>query len=416
MENIFGALCIYTRKKCRKRNTNLKILLSMLFAFLISYSILMIIWSQNIEIEDSPVNNNFFLILEFTKFFSQEKFCNKKLRDKTLKTYSSSTVFTKVFNDNSESSELYTKLDQCEYKNCFFTCDKSLIKNSNAILFHDYDLTSKWNSFLISYWNIFKQRSFKQLWIYWNDEPNIVDYNLDEFKFNWTISFHSQADISRCAYGCLKTRNEKENFLLDIKNEFSKRKNSAIWLVSNCKSSFRLKIALELSNFFNIKTSGSCSKYFEKSKNYFFSFFHRGFNYFFRNNPCPRESKCEIDYLSSNKFYLAFESTNCSDYITEKFWRSLSFGLIPIVIQPSKESYERIAPVDSFIHAQDFNFDARLLAEYLQKVSNSFDLYLKHTKWRLNYDILYKSNDLENKRICDFCKKLNQEYGSSTRR
>jgi hypothetical protein len=87
--------------------------------------------------------------------------------------------------------------------------------------------------------------------------------------------------------------------------------------------------------------------------------------------------------------------------------------LIPVVIQPSKESYERIAPVDSFIHAQDFNFDIELLAKYLNNVSNNFDLYLKHTRWRLKYSILSKLEDLENERICDLCKKLNKDYLST---
>jgi hypothetical protein len=119
-----------------------------------------------------------------------------------------------------------------------------------------------------------------------------------------------------------------------------------------------------------------------------------------------------VDFLTSKKFYLAFESTNCTDYITEKFWRSLSFGLIPIVIQPSKESYEQIAPINSFIHAQDFNFDIKLLAKYLENVSNNFDLYLKHTQWRLKNKAYYKGEDVEPRRFCQLCTKLNTQLSS----
>ena len=83
-----------------------------------------------------------------------------------------------------------------------------------------------------------------------------------------------------------------------------------------------------------------------------------------------------------------------------------------MVIQPSKESYERVAPIDSFIHAQDFNFDIEKLSKYLNNVSTDFYLYLKHTNWRLKYNVLSKLEDLENQRICDLCKKLNQDYYS----
>ena len=124
------------------------------------------------------------------------------------------------------------------------------------------------------------------------------------------------------------------------------------------------------------------------------------------NDKCERESKCEMNYLANNKFYLAFESTNCSDYITEKFWRTLSYGLIPILFQPSRQSYERVAPLNSFIHAQDFNFDAQLLAQYLVNVSNNFDIYSSYLKWKLGFTTYFKADDV---RLCQMCTKLNTE-------
>ena len=32
------------------------------------------------------------------------------------------------------------------------------------------------------------------------------------------------------------------------------------------------------------------------------------------------------------KFYLAFENSNCHDYITEKFWRNIGHGVVPITM------------------------------------------------------------------------------------
>lgn len=52
----------------------------------------------------------------------------------------------------------------------------------------------------------------------------------------------------------------------------------------------------------------------------------------FNNSKFQRNSDGEKSVLDNNKFFLAFENNDCSDYITEKFWRSLSFDIIPVVI------------------------------------------------------------------------------------
>ena len=43
------------------------------------------------------------------------------------------------------------------------------------------------------------------------------------------------------------------------------------------------------------------------------------------------ETAEEKKILWRNTFFLAIENSNCSDYITDIFWRSLNFDLIPIV-------------------------------------------------------------------------------------
>ena len=32
------------------------------------------------------------------------------------------------------------------------------------------------------------------------------------------------------------------------------------------------------------------------------------------------------------KFYLSFENSLCSDYVTEKFWKILKFNIVPVVL------------------------------------------------------------------------------------
>ena len=67
---------------------------------------------------------------------------------------------------------------------------------------------------------------------------------------------------------------------------------------------------------------------------------------------CPKNSAKEcfkmlqIEY----RFYLAFENSNCKEYITEKFYyNGLGNDVIPIVMGARPQDYKRLAPFNSFI-------------------------------------------------------------------
>ena len=44
------------------------------------------------------------------------------------------------------------------------------------------------------------------------------------------------------------------------------------------------------------------------------------------------DEECEEEQMKSHKFYLSFENAICQDYITEKFFRAVERGLVPIVL------------------------------------------------------------------------------------
>ena len=90
--------------------------------------------------------------------------------------------------------------------------------------------------------------------------------------------------------------------------------------------------------------------------------------------------ECE-QVLRSYKFYLALENSECTDYITEKFWETLHRGVIPIVYGTSRLDYEKVAPPHSFIHVQDFQ-TIQELAEYIKLVAASDSLYNSYFHWR----------------------------------
>jgi glycoprotein 3-alpha-L-fucosyltransferase len=160
--------------------------------------------------------------------------------------------------------------------------------------------------------------------------------------------------------------------------------------VSNCNSKARLQYYDQLKEHFPISGFGKCVV--EQTN---------------VSLKCTRHSHCELEQLSTSKFYLAFESMSSRfDYITEKFWRSLSLGTIPIVLGPKRRDYERVAPPNSFIYAKDYS-DPQMLANYLTKVATNLNEFEKYHRWRTKYETFYQGPDVESVRFCELCYRLN---------
>jgi hypothetical protein len=258
-----------------------------------------------------------YTIIQYTPIFGKEKLCNKynELRSKMF-------------------------LEECPYKNCEFTCEKNNLENSNTVLlFHEWDLSRDGN--LLKKAIKLHEKYPSKLFVLYNDEADPIDPNFDKVNFNWTMSYRLDAEVSDCSYGCYYkklTSDSLENQRIMLEKEFKKRKSEALWLVSNCLSRYRIDFANKLNDFVNLNVYGSCKyvRLMRKMFNFSFeSFFGkmiysivRGLSRCFLTN-CGRDSECEDHEFRKNMFYLSFESKNCSNYITEKFWRILGHGLIP---------------------------------------------------------------------------------------
>ena len=351
----------------------------------------------DMNIKSVSRKKKFYTILEYTKIVGGNRFCKHKLDDQL---FEGDEKFERIFKNRDNNGIEYFYLNDCEYKNCFFTCNHDYVSEADALVFHYGDFIGDLRSNRERYNKLIANRSPNQVWMLWNDEASIPLKEFDFLKFNWSVTFYTESEVWRFAYGgYLKL--EQERSVKMLVEAFKSRKKTAIWFVSNCISRIRNQFASELGNYYLLRVGGDCQRWIGGSKTSYESM------------KCERDSSCEMDCMSTYKFYLAFESINCSDYITEKFWRSLSLGLIPVVLQPSKKSYERIAPLNSFIHAEDFNYDAKLLADYLEKVSNDINLYLKHLKWKITSKTYYKANDVDPHRLCQMCTKLNNNDQTS---
>ena len=96
-----------------------------------------------------------------------------------------------------------------------------------------------------------------------------------------------------------------------------------------------------------------------------------------------KEDKESISNLIKKyRFYLSFEnSLHCKDYITEKFWfNAIMSNRVPVVWGPSKEDVLKLAPPNSFVHADDFE-SADALTKYLLYLDKNATAYRQYFKW-----------------------------------
>lgn len=124
--------------------------------------------------------------------------------------------------------------------------------------------------------------------------------------------------------------------------------------------------------------------------------------------PCPgrdESTKCYRDFLNQFKFYAAFENGRCKGYITEKFFRGLRFGLVPLAMGGlGREDYEAVAPGSSFVHVDDFP-SVRALADRLLKLDRDDAAYSQMLRWR-SQAVRVVGHNAELKPYCDLCAQL----------
>ena len=96
------------------------------------------------------------------------------------------------------------------------------------------------------------------------------------------------------------------------------------------------------------------------------------------------------------KFYLAFENSNCYGYVTEKFFKTLGKGLVPIVMGGSK-NYEKIAPPNSYINVDDYKSPQVWLIQFwaFEIGDGKFNRYLhKYQHTQRKYFVNRKNGEL----------------------
>ncbi|XP_050535701.1 glycoprotein 3-alpha-L-fucosyltransferase A-like isoform X1 [Daktulosphaira vitifoliae] len=259
----------------------------------------------------------------------------------------------------------------CPVNRCEITVKKSEAQHADAILFRDH------------FSHPGHRKSGRQVWIlYFLESPyhtELITYN---DVFNWTATYRHDSDIvtpyERWAYyDPLITQKDQ----LDRNYAFNKTKQVA-WFVSNCGAkNGRLHYARELSKYISVDVYGVCGKL-----------------------KCPRSGKCFQMLDEHYKFYLAFENSNCADYITEKFFvNGLQHNVLPIVMGARREDYDRIAPKHSYVHVDDYE-SPKALAEYLHRLDSDDSLYNEYFRWKGTGEFI------DTKFFCRLCAVLHDNY------
>ncbi|XP_049844781.1 glycoprotein 3-alpha-L-fucosyltransferase A-like [Schistocerca gregaria] len=239
----------------------------------------------------------------------------------------------------------------CPVSSCTITTNKAEASDADAILFKDHFV------------NPGVHRPARQVWIlYFLECPYHTQHVKHNDVFNWTATYRRDSDIvapyERWAYYDDRVRQKPH---ADFNYAANKTKKVA-WFVSNCGArNKRLQYAHELQKHIQVDIYGACG-----------------------TKKCPRSNanKC-LEMLDRDyKFYLAFENSNCKDYITEKFYvNGLMRNVLPVVMGARPEDYARNAPERSYIHVDEFA-SAKELAAYLHQLDTDDELYNSYFRWK----------------------------------
>lgn len=239
---------------------------------------------------------------------------------------------------------------KCPVDTCVLTGSRSELTSADAIMYKDHFSMPA------------HSRDPRQVWVMFMLEcPLHTQHFTNRNVFNWTATYRHDSDIVAPYEKWVYYDNSLRQKPQEINYAANKTKQVA-WFVSNCGArNNRLQYAKELGKYIGVDIFGACG-----------------------TKRCPRSNsaKCFEMLNRDYKFYLAFENSNCRDYITEKFFvNGLSHHILPIVMGAHPEDYARQAPHKSYIHVDDFE-SPKELANFLHLLDQNDDLYNEYFRWK----------------------------------
>jgi len=240
--------------------------------------------------------------------------------------------------------------EKCPVSSCVLSSSRTEADSADLVIFKDHFTMPTF------------KRPLHQKWmLYLLECPLHTQMFKYPSVFNWTATYRRDSTIV-APYEYWQYYNNKVRTKPQEKNYASNKTKQVAWFVSNCGArNGRLAYARELGKYINVDIFGACGP-----------------------NRCPRtnSNKCFQLLDDDYKFYLAFENSNCKDYITEKFFvNGLGHNILPIAMGARLEDYEKAAPYKSFLHVDQFSGPEQL-AKFLHKLDQDDNLYNEYFKWK----------------------------------
>ncbi|XP_013397115.1 glycoprotein 3-alpha-L-fucosyltransferase A-like [Lingula anatina] len=257
----------------------------------------------------------------------------------------------------------------CKIDNCIYTEDKSLADEADAIVFIAKSLGDK------------PRKLPQHRWVWVNHESSCYSKEVGGVwagMFNWTITFRRDSTIFfPYGYALKRSTPLTKNYTITALN----KTKLVAWMVSKCVTrSQRERYVSELQKYIPVDVYGACGP-LKCSK---------------------RDDKNCLDNINRDyKFYLSFENSISTDYITEKFWKMLDRDIVTVTRGPANYSRVGIKP-EWHINTNDFK-SPKDLADYLKYLDMNVTAYVKYLEWKNQYVGLYSKAEV----YCDLCAKLN---------
>ena len=279
--------------------------------------------------------------------------------------------------------------EDCEESNCEMTFDSGhdVLSTVDAVIYDFRRMTV-----LPNY-----TRPKSQVWIHIQHEAAVKHRKQIKMnnKVNWTMTHSRHSDI-HLPYGMIMPKIRDRQLNRDYLGIAKNKSVDAIWVVSHCHTrSRREKYADILKQYIDIDILGACGRRWQCG---------RRFNHDIHD--------CFSILNSTYRYYLAFENTLCTDYITEKFFENYDYDILQIVRGGDLKTRPINISKEAYISTSDFK-DAHALGKYLQSLSQDTNQYANKLKIKDKYRLIHY-REVFKKSMCEICKRLHnlEEYHS----
>ncbi|XP_003796354.1 alpha-(1,3)-fucosyltransferase 10 [Otolemur garnettii] len=264
------------------------------------------------------------------------------------------------------------RLGQCGADACFFTINRTYLHHdrTKAFLFYGTDFNID---------SLPLPRKAHHDWALFHEESPKNNYKLFHkpvitlFNYTATFSRHSHLPLTtQYLEGIEVLKSRRYLVPLQSKNNLRKRLAPLVYVQSDCDPpSDRDSYVRELMTYIEVDSYGDC----------------------LRNKDLPPQLKGPVSMdadgfyriIAQYKFILAFENAVCDDYITEKLWRPLKLGVVP-VYYGSPSIVDWLPSNKSAILVSEFSHP-RELASYIRRLDYDDRLYEPYVEWKLKGEI-----------------------------